>query len=85
MVPLIASLLGRCKLSPKEAPHSLWGYMMALGVIMEAEDGPDMLLLLASISAQLLQELRAHSLMGHGLHARMRREYHIFTVKKHAD
>ena len=84
VVPLNTYLVGRCQLSPVEASHNLWCYMMALGVVMAAEDAPDMLVLLACILCACVAGVVLTLAYGACIHAKLRREYHIYTVKKHA-
>ena len=56
---------------------------MALGVVMAAEDAPDMLVLLACIFCACATGVVCTLAYGAWMHARMRREFHIYTVKKH--
>ena len=57
-------------------------YMMALSVIMEAENGPDMLFLLASVLCAVITGVMCTLTYGACVHARWKREYHIYAVKK---
>ena len=58
--------------------------MMALGVIMEADDAPDMLLLLVCIVGACMVGVVCTLAYGAWLHSNLRRDYHIYTVKRHA-
>ena len=83
-VPLYTCLRDRCKLSPDEASHSLWCYMMTLGVIMEADDALELLRHLVCIIGAGVVGVLCTLASGAWLHASIRRDYHLYTIKRHA-
>ena len=82
MVALLDCLLGSRKLGPREAQHSLLGYMIMLSMIMEADNGPELVRFLVCIVGAILPGVGSTLLYGAYLHASLRRENHIVTVKR---
>ena len=56
--------------------------MMALGVIMAALGAPDMVVLLACTLCASVAGVLLTLAYGACIHAQLRREYHIYTVKR---